>query len=89
MIAVSPRRPDLGFAPALRNKLNITLSNSISFLLICNWKGIKISHLQVLYDNVQIPTDKGNEGNIKIFLPVNALAQIKKKTEKEKRYERE
>ena len=90
MIAVSPRRPDLGFAPALRNKLNITLSDSISLLIICNWKGIRISHLQVLYDNVQIPTDKGNEGNIKIFLPVNALAEIiKKKTEKEKGYERE
>ena len=89
MIAVSPRRPDLGFAPALRNKLNITLSDSISFLIICNWKGIKISHLQVLYENIQIPTDKSNEGNIKIFLPVNALAEIIKKTEKEKRYERE
>ena len=89
MIAVSPRRPDLGFAPALRNKLNITLSDSISYLINCNWKGIKISHLQVLYDNIQIPTDKSNEGNIKIFLPVNALAEIIKKTEKEKRYERE
>ena len=47
MIAVSPRRRDLDFAPALHNaqkKLNITLSDSISFLLICNWKGIKISH---------------------------------------------
>ena len=79
MIAVSPRRPDLGFAPALRNKLNITLSDSISFFVICNWKGIKISHLQVLYDNIQIATDKGKEENIKILLPVNALAEIEKK----------
>ena len=68
----------------MRDKLNFTLSDSISFLLICNWKGIKISHLQVLYDDAQIATDKGNEGNIKIFLPVNALAEIKKKVRKKK-----